>query len=312
MKIHNSLARKISALLFSCLLFLCLSAGFNTADANGSVDALVSTQWLADNLKTPGLAIVYVGGPASKKENFEMKHVPGAVFLDFMTLMGVLGDGSAPPDQAKFEALAGSLGIGNDSHVVIHSGDTLFGATAYWLFEYFGHKNLSLMNGTIAKWMKEGRPTVGGPTKITATTYKATPDASVYASADDVLKNLKNPKAVIVDVRGTDEYTGAGSPPGIENKHMGHIPGAVHLDFFSTNLNNDGSFKPAAELKSEYEAKGVTNDKEVIVYCQGGVRAAVAAFSLEHILGYPKVRNYVGSWGEWGNRLDMAKYPIEK
>jgi len=312
MRIHNSFARKISTLLFSLLLILCLSVGLNTASANGAAQALVSTQWLADNLKTPGLAIIYVGGPASKKENFEMKHVPGAVFLDFMTLMGTLGDGSTPPDQAKFEALAGSLGVGNDSHVVIHSADTLFGATAYWLFEYFGHKNLSMMNGSVAKWMNEGLPSASGPTDITPATYKASVNAAVFANADEVLKNLNNPKAVIVDVRSTDEYTGAGSPPGIENKSMGHVPGAVHLDFYSTNLNNDGSFKSADELKAAYEGKGVTKDKEVIVYCQGGVRAAVSDFALEHILGYPSVKNYVGSWGEWGNRLDTAKYPIEK
>jgi len=312
MMYHNSIAKKLTTILFSLLLLLSLSAVMNAAVANGAVQPLVDTQWLADNLKTPGLGIVYVGGPASKKENFEVKHVPGAVFLDFSTLMGVLGNGSTPPDKAKFEALAGGLGIGNDSHVVIHSGDTLFGATAFWLFDYFGHKNLSLLNGTIAKWMNEGRPTAGGPSKITPATYKAAPNASLFASADNVLTNLNNPKAIMVDVRGAEEYKGAGSPPGIENKNLGRIPGAVHLDFFSTNLNNDGSFKPAAQLKSAYEAKGVTSDKDVIAYCQGGVRASVTAFVLEHILGYPTVRNYVGSWGEWGNRLDTAKYPIEK
>ena len=312
MKINNILAKKVSTLLFSLLLFLCLSVGMNTAVANGSAQSLVDTQWLTDNLKTPGLSIVYVGGPASKKENFEVKHVPGAVFLDFFALMGILGDGTTPPDKAKFEALAGGLGIGNDSHVVIHSGDTLFGATAYWLFDYFGHKNLSLLNGSIGKWMNEGRPTAGGPAKITPATYTAAPNTSLLANADNVLSNLNNPKAIIVDVRSEQEYTGAGSPPGIENKSMGHIPGAVHLDFFSTNLNNDGTFKSAAELKSAYEAKGVTKDKEVIAYCQGGVRAAVTAFALEKVLNYPSVRNYVGSWGEWGNRLDTAKYPIEK
>jgi len=295
-------------LFFLSFLFV----GQQPVFAGGDSQALVETSWLADNLKTPGLAIVYVGGPASKKENFEAKHVPGAVFLDFSALMGALGDGSAPPDKAKFEALAGGLGIGNDNHVVIHSGDTLFGATAFWLFDYFGHKNLSILNGTIAKWMNEGRPTAGGPAKITPTTYKAAPNASLFASADYVTKNLKNPKVAIVDVRGADEYNGIKSPPGIENKQMGRIPGAVNLDFYSTNLNNDGTFKSAGEMKAAYEAKGVTKDKEIITYCQAGVRAAVSAVALKNILGYPKVRNYVGSWGEWGNRLDAAKYPIEK
>jgi thiosulfate/3-mercaptopyruvate sulfurtransferase len=296
-----------------CALFLLsvLFVSSQTVFAGTATQALVETQWLADNLKNPDLAIVYVGGPASKKENFEAKHVPGAVFLDFGTLMGAFGDGSTPPDKAKFEAIAGSLGIGNDKHVIVHSGDTLFSSAAYWLFDYFGQKKLSLMNGTIAKWMNEGRPTEGGPAKITPATYKATPNASLLASADDVLKNLKNPKAVIVDVRSAGEYNGTDDPTK-QNKKLGRIPGAVNLDFFSTNLNNDGTFKSANELKAAYEAKGVTKDKEVIVYCQGGVRAAVSAVVLDHILGYPNVKNYVGSWGEWGNRLDPAKYPIEK
>ena len=302
--------KKVLACLFSVLFLFCMFNVQQAAFANG-VQPLVETGWLADNLKNPGLAIVYVGGPASKKENFELKHIPGAVYLDFGTLMGTLGDGSTPPDKAKFEALAGSLGIGNDKHVIVHSGDTLFSSAAFWLFDYFGHKKVSLMNGTITKWMNEGRATEGGPAKITPATYKATPNASLLATADDVLKNLKNPKAVILDVRSAGEFKGTEDPTK-QNKKLGRIPGAVNLDFFSTNLNNDGTFKSANELKASYEAKGVTKDKEIIVYCQGGVRAAVSAVALEHILGYTKVRNYVGSWGEWGNRLDTAKYPIEK
>jgi thiosulfate/3-mercaptopyruvate sulfurtransferase len=225
--------------------------------------------------------------------------------------MTALGDGRAPPDKANFEELAGSLGIGNDKHIVVLSIDTLFASTAFWLFDYFGHKNLSILNGTIAKWMNEGRPTEEVPSKITPATYKATRNASLLANADDVLKNLKNPIAVILDVRSAGEYNGTEDPTK-QNKKLGRIPGAVNFDFFSANLNNDGTFKSANELKAAYEAKGVTKDKEIIVYCQGGIRAAVSALALKDILGYPNVKNYVGSWGEWGNRLDSAKYPIEK
>lgn len=303
--------RKVFTGLFSVFFLLCLFNVQQAAFANG-VQPLVETGWLADNLKNPGLAVVYVGGPASKKENFEVKHIPGAVYLDFSALMGALGDGSTPPNKAKFETLAGSLGIGNESHVIIYSGDTLFSATAFWLFDYLGHKKLSILNGTATKWMNEGRATASGPTKITPATYKAAPDASIYATADDVLKNLKNSKAVILDVRSVDEYKGAGSPPGIQNKQLGRIPGSVNVDFFSANLNNDGTFKSANDLKAAYEAKGVTNDKEVIIYCQSGLRAAVSFVALKNILGYPKVKNYVGSWSEWGNKLDTAKYPIDK
>lgn len=303
--------RKFLTVLCALFLFSLLLFSNQTVIA-GTEQALVETSWLADNLKNPELAIVYVGGPASKKENFEMKHIPGAVFLDFSALMGSLGNGSTPPDKAKFEALAGSMGIGNEKHVIIYSGDTLFSATAFWLFDYFGHKKLSILNGTATKWINEGRATAAGPAKITPAAYKATPNASLYATADDVLKNLKNPKAAIVDVRGTDEYKGVSSPPGIQNKQLGRIPGSVNIDFFSANLNNDGTFKSANDLKAAYEPKGVTKDKEIIVYCQSGLRAAVSAVALKNILGYPKVRNYIGSWDEWSNRLDTAKYPIEK
>lgn len=304
--------KKVLVCLFSALFLFSMFNVQQAAFANG-VQPLVETGWLADNLKTPGISIVYVGGPASKKENFELKHIPGAVYLDFGTLMGTLGDGSTPPDKAKFEALVGSLGIGNDKHVIVHSGDTLFSSAAFWLFDYFGHKKVSLMNGTITKWMNEGRATEGGPAKITPATYKATPKASLLATADDVLKNLKNPKAVIVDTRGTDEYKGVyADEKKMGNKQVGHIPCAVDIGFFSANLNSDGTFKSAKDIKSAYEAKGVTKDKEVITYCQAGVRAGHSYFVLKHLLGYPNVRNYVGSWGEWGNRLDTAKYPIEK
>jgi len=279
--------------------------------ATSTLSVLVEPQWLADNLRNPGLAIVFVGGPTSKKENFEAKHIPGAVFLGFGKLMRALGDGSAPPDRANFKDLAGSLGIGNDKHVVFHSVDTLFAATAYWLFDYFGQKRLSILNGTIAKWRNEDRPTEGGPEKIIPATYKPVPNASLLATADDVLKNLKNPNAVILDVRSAGEYEGTEDPTK-QNKELGHIPGAVNFDFFSANLNNDGTFKSADVMKAGYEAKGVTKDKEIIVYCQAGVRAAVSAVALRYILGYPDVKNYVGSWAEWGNRLDHAKYPIEK
>jgi thiosulfate/3-mercaptopyruvate sulfurtransferase len=193
--------------------------------------------------------------------------------------------------------------------VVLHSSDSIFTAGAFWLFDYFGHKKLSILNGGSEKWMKEGRATNGETAKINPASYKANADASAYANADYVLKNLKNPKTAIVDTRGTAEYTGKDL---MGNKIGGHLPGALDLGFYPSNLNNDGTFKSVKDLKAVYEKAGVTKDKEVITYCQAGVRAGHSYFVLKHILGYPKVRNYVGSWGEWGNRLDTAKYPVEK
>ncbi|NOZ68701.1 MAG: sulfurtransferase [Deferribacteres bacterium] len=310
----KNIGRRIITVVFSLFLFIALSAGYQNALAGSNVPPLVETQWLAKNLNKPGLRIIYMAGMVQNdKANFDSKHIPGSVYLDIGSLMGVLGNGSTPPDKAKFEALMGRLGISNDSYVIVSggSGGNPFITSVFWLMQYFGHEKLSYLNGGVSKWVREKLPTTGAPTKITPATYKATPDSSVYASADYVLKNLKNPKVVIVDTRGADAYKGVKNEQPKINKRTGHIPGAVNLNFYPSNLNRDGTFKSVSALKALYESKGVTKDKEVITYCQGGIRAAHTYFVLKNLLGYPKVRNYVGSWGQWSN-LDPAKYPVEK
>ncbi len=308
------LHRRIITSLFLLLFLLCLSSGYQKAFANG-VPALVETQWLADNIENPDIRIVYVGSPSPKSmASFGGKHIPGSVYVGISSLMNVLGNGSAPPDKAGFETLMSKLGISNTTHVVIYGtgGGNPFITNAFWLMKYFGHNKVSYLNGGIAKWTQEKRRTAtGAPAQITPTKYKAVPDESIFANADYVLQNLKNPKVVIVDVRGSDVYKGIKNEVPNANKRTGHIPGAVNLNFYPTNLDKDGTFKSVKELKAIYESKGVTKDKEVITYCQGGVRAAHTYLVLKHLLGYPKVRNYVGSWGEWAN-LDPAKYPLEK
>lgn len=296
------------------LLFLLgLIFGYQTVFASGT-PALVETEWLANNLDRSELRIVYVGSMGKDdRAKFDNKHIPGSVYLSIGSLMGVLGNGSAPPDKAKFESLMSSLGIKRDDHVVVYGSSSAnpFVTAAFWLMKYFGHEKVSYMNGGIKKWNKEGRKTTGEATKVSATTYKASAgDESIRATADYVLSNLKNPKVVIVDTRPADVYKGKKSEVQ-GHKREGHIPGAVNLNFYTTNLNSDGTFKSADDLKATYEAKGVTRDKEVITYCEGGVRASHSHFVLKYILGYPKVRDYVGSWGEW-NKLDPNKYPIEK
>ncbi len=305
--------RRIITSIVSLLFLLCLSSGYQQADASGA-PVLVEPQWLADNLKNPEMRIVYVGSMAQNDTaKFGSKHIPGSVYVSIGSLMNVLGNGSVSPDKAKFEALMSKLGISNDTHIVVYGegGGNPFIPNAFWLMKYFGHKNVSYLNGGIAKWTQEKRKTItGAPAKVKPGTYKAAPDASILANADYVLKNLKNPKVAIIDTRALDEYTGKNSLG--MNKRTGHIPGAVHLNFYPTNLNQDGTFKSIKDLKATYEAKGVTKDKEIVTYCQGGIRAASTYFVLKHLLGYPKVRNYVGSIGEWANRLDPAKYPLEK
>ncbi len=294
--------------VFSLLVLIFLSFGYQNAFASGA-PAIVDTQWLADNMG--GKRIVHVGTPAPQAPKaYGMKHVDGAMFLSTKGLLNVLGNGVKPPDKAKFEALMSKFGISNDTHVVIYGADSgnPFSVNAFWLMKYFGHEKVSYLDGGIKKWAREKRKTVSGPPpKVDATKYSAAPDPSILASADYVLQNLNNDKVLLVDTRAKQEYKG--NPR--RNKRGGHIPGAVLLEFRSTNVKKDGTFKSAGDLKSAYEAKGVKGDKEIITYCQAGIRAAHTYIILKHVLGYPNVRNYVGSIAEW-SRLDPKKYPMVK
>lgn len=299
------------------LFFLTLLVVSNQGALAGTdVQALVETQWLADNLKKPDIKIIYVATTnQNDKANFDSKHIPGSIYLDIPSLMGAVGSGNAP-DKASFEALMGRLGVSNNSHIVLYTGfgghsfGAPFVAGAFWLLDYHGHKNISILNGGSKKWIDEKREATSEPTKITPSAYKAAaPDAAIFADADYVLKNMKNPKVAVVDTRGVDEHTGK-NPLG--NKRAGHIPGSVNVDFYTTNLNPNETLKSVGDLKTAYESKGVTKDKEIIVYCQGGIRAAHTYVVLKHLLGYPKVKNYVGSIGEWANKFDPAKYPLDK
>ncbi len=300
-------------LIYLIITLFVVSPSSSLVEANSDVKSLVDTKWLAENLNRSDIRVVYVGSMArDDMARFGSKHIPGSAYMSLRSLTKVLGNGSTPPDKKEFEALMSRLGISNDTHVIVYgeSGRNPFIASAFWLLEYFGHKKVSYLDGGMSKWIKEKRQIEkGAPAKVTPTKYNAKPDPSILADADYVLKNLKNPKVVIVDTRSPAEYTGKNR---MGNKRTGHIPGAINLPFASTNLNEDGTFKSINDLKATYESKGVTKDKEVITYCQGGIRAAHSYFVLKHLLGYPNVRNYVGSWREWGNRLDPKKYPVEK
>jgi thiosulfate/3-mercaptopyruvate sulfurtransferase len=297
------------------VLVLSVSLGFPNALAgfvSPEGSPLVETKWLADNLNNAAIRIIHVGFiDENDKAKFDEKHIPGSVYLGVESLMGAMGDGSAPPDKAKYEVLMSQLGVSNDSHVVLY-GDPAgnpFIPGVYWLMKYFGHAKASILNGVFTKWNTEGLKTTGESVEVKPATYKAGgPDETISADADYVLKNIKNDKVVLVDSRSPDEFVGKED----RNTRKGHIPGAVNLNFYPTNRNSDGTYKSVDDLKAAYEAQGVTKDKEVITYCEGAVRATDAYLVLKDILGYPNVRVYVGSWGEWGNRLDPEKYPLEK
>ncbi len=305
------LSKRMLTSIISLLFVVSLFAGVQNVFASGS-NAVVETDWLEKNLNNSKVKIVFVDNWPSEKEIFMKKHVKGSVYMGIGALMGALGNGTTPPDKAKFQGIMHRLGINNGDQVVIYpaKGSSVFALSALWIMDYFGHKNLSYLNGGLEKWNKENRPSESGMKKAAPGKYKAaSPNESIRADSAYVLKSLKNSNIVFVDARGTGEYKGDVNND--KNKRVGHIPGAIDLDSLN-NFNADGTLKSAADLKAMYAAKGVTNDKEVITYCQAGIKASNAFFAIKHVLGYDNVKVYVGSWGEWGNRVDFNTHPIEK
>jgi thiosulfate/3-mercaptopyruvate sulfurtransferase len=298
------LRRKISIGIVSLLFVMSLFAGYQNTYASGA-QPLVETQWLADNLSN--VKVVFVDNWPSDIEEYKKKHIKGSVKMG----VGKLFPAFNPPNKVKFEGMMKELGISNGDHVVLYGakGQSVFTLGAFWLMQYFGHDNVSFLNGGLAKWNSENRPSEAGASKeSTPGNYKAgSPDGSIKIAADEILSKLENKNVVIVDARGTEFYTGDTREENVPR--VGHIPGALDLGYNKTNFNDDGTVKSAADLKSVYESNGVTKDKEVIAYCQGGIKASNTYFTLKHILGYPNVKVYVGSWKHW-SKLDFNKYPI--
>jgi thiosulfate/3-mercaptopyruvate sulfurtransferase len=273
-------------------------------------EVLVSTDWVAEHLDDPNVRIVESDEDVLL---YDMGHIPGAINLDWHTDLQdqVKRDFL---DRAGFEELMRKNGIGNDTTVVFYGDRNNWYATyTYWLFKYFGHKDARVMNGGRAKWEAEGRPMSRDVPSYPKTTYTAQePDERIRAYRDDVLKQVESGAPALVDVRSVPEYTG-------EVLHMagyaqegaqrgGHVLGAKSIPW-ATAANEDGTFKSPEQLNEIYGGKGITPDKNVIAYCRIGERSSHTWFVLRELLGYPDVRNYDGSWTEWGS---MVGVPIAK
>ena len=264
-------------------------------------DLLVSAGNLSRELQSDRKPLLIDLRPA---EDFAKGHLPGAVHLDLFGLSIV--DTDEAPLNAFFwiiEHLLASRGVSAAVPVVVYDEQSgIRAARAFWFLEYFGHPSVRVLDGGCNAWTRAGLTTTTDAVKPKATDWTGTRDAPRLASWREVKDRLGKPDAIILDTRNDQEYCGTE----VRAARGGAIPGAVHIEW-TNNLNADGAFKTAKELREIYERAGVTPDKDVVTYCQGGYRAAHTYLALR-LLGYPRVRNYVGSWREWGDRTDL---PIE-
>jgi thiosulfate/3-mercaptopyruvate sulfurtransferase len=234
-------------------------------------------------------------------EDFANGHIPGAVHLD---LWGVsLIDTDPGPLKAFMwiiDHLLNLRGVTSGTPVVVYDDQSgIRAARAFWFLEYFGHPRVQVLDGGFGAWTRANLPVSREAAAPPRSTWSGSPQDRTIATWRDVQIRLGRPDVVVLDTRSDGEYNGTT----VRAKRGGRIPGAVHVEW-TRNLGPDGAFKPAAELRAMYEEAGVTPDKEVVTYCQGGYRAAHGYLALR-LLGYPRVRNYTGSWKEWGDREDL-------
>jgi thiosulfate/3-mercaptopyruvate sulfurtransferase len=273
-------------------------------------EALVDTSWVADHLNDPKVRLIEADEDVLL---YEVGHIPGTVKLDWhVDVQNPLSRDFV--DRKGLEKLFSRWGISNDTTIVLYGDrNNWYAAYAYWLFTQYGHKSVKILNGGRAKWEAEGRPYTKEVPQYAATTYHAQEaDESIRAFRDQVFAGLNNPNRRLIDVRSPQEYSGEllhmVNYPQEGAQRAGHIPGAKNIPWAVT-ANADGTFKSTEELREIYASKDVTPDKEVISYCRIGERSAHTWFVLTRLLGYPNVRNYDGSWTEWGS---LVRSPIER
>ena len=276
-------------------------------------DALVTTDWVAEHLDDPDVVIAEVDEDATA---YRANHVRGAVGFDWKA------DFQDPLrrtflDREGFEELVGARGIGNDTHVVLYgANNNWFAAYAYWYFKIYGHERVSLMDGGRKLWELQGRELTDEASKTDPTTYTAAePDTSIRARRDEILSQFVGAPegTALVDVRSPAEFSGEiVAPPTFPQESAqvpGHIPGAKNISWGKAVNADTGEFLAVDALRELYAAQGVTGDKQVVAYCRIGERSAHSWFVLRELLGYDDVRNYDGSWTEYGSLVDV---PVER
>jgi len=260
-------------------------------------EQLVETDWVAAHAGDANVRIVDM-----RQNGFAEGHVPGAVYISPVAIRDAKAPPTFLPTPAAFEEMMAKLGISNATRVVAYDErGGIYAARLWWILNYYGHTNVALMNGGWIKWTAEQRPTSTAPASPGATTFTARAQTHWLATASDVVGAIGKPGVTIVDARTQAEIEGKD----LRNiKRGGFVPSSVPVYWEDLLDAQKKTFKPADELKKIYEDRGIVPSKEVIAYCQVGMRASVDLFAL-HLIGYDKLRNYYGAWEEWGNRDDL-------
>ena len=276
-------------------------------------EVLVDTQWVQDHQNDQNVRIAEVD--YDRKANYDLGHIPNAVLFDWKD---DINDPIARNVVAKdaCEKLLQDAGVNDDTILVLYGDfNNWFTAFAFWVFKYYGYKDVRIMNGGRKKWLLEDRPlTKDTPSHPKGNFISAGPDDKIRVFLDYVKESITTKELnKLIDVRSPKEFTGEIlAPPEYPTEHAqrgGHIPGALNIPWAQAVNDADGTFKSADQLKELYESKGITPDKEIIAYCRIGERSSHTWFVLKYLLGYSNVKNYDGSWTEWGN---MIANPIEK
>lgn len=273
-------------------------------------EALVDTNWLEQNIESDSVVVVEVDEDI---QAYEKGHIPNAIAINWESELHDLPRREFISSE-QLAKLLGEKGISNDDTIVLYSGNNnWFAAYAYWLFKYRGVENVKLLNGGRKKWELESRMLSQDEPNRPAKTYtigSEQPQLRIFR--EEVIERAKSPDQAWVDVRSPEEYRGELlAPPHLPQEQAqvpGHIPGAANITWSKT-VNDDGTFKSPEELKALYEAEGITADKDVVAYCRIGERSSHSWFVLRELLGFENVRNYDGSWTEYGSLVGV---PIEK